>query len=289
MLAFLRWLRHGPLDFLAPVWTALGRRYRAIVRRFPGLTVSQKIGGYGPFKLLPEFTFSDLQNWGGGHNKGFRVCIEACQGKHCVFDVGAHVGFVAMPAASVLDPSGRLYAFEPAAANAQSLQRHLALNGLTQVEVIESLVGAEDLPHVDFYESVGPHGQNSIVLKNEHALKSEWGGYRRVQRPQISLDAFCMRESLAPEVIKIDVEGAEVGVLRGARSILRRYRPLIVLSVHPRQIEMAGDSLDGLRAVLDELGYDLRDMAGRPVAELKLDEYVVAPRSESACPEKSLS
>jgi FkbM family methyltransferase len=287
MLAFLRWLRHGPLAFLGPAWTKLGHYYRVVARCIPGLTVSQKIGGYGPFKLLPEFTFSDLKNWGGGHNKGFRVCIEACRGKRCVFDVGAHVGFVAMPAASVLDPCGRLYAFEPAAANARSLRRHLALNKLTQVEVIESLVGAEDLPHVVFYESVGPHGQNSIVLKNEEVLKSEWGGHRRVQRPQISLDAFCMRERLGPEVIKIDVEGAEVGVLRGARLILCRYRPLIVLSVHPRQIEMAGDSLDGLRGMLDELGYDLRDTAGRPVGELKLDEYLVVPRGESARPEKS--
>jgi len=280
MLALLRWLRHGPLNFFGPVWTALGRRYRTIVRRIPWLTISQKIGGYGPFKLLPEFTFSNLQNWGSGHNKGFRVCVEACRGKRCVLDVGAHIGLVAMPAASVLDANGRLYAFEPAAANAHILRRHLALNGLSNVEVIESLVGAEEWPNVAFYESDGPHGQNSIVLKSDEKLKSEWGGYKRIERPQVSLDVFCMRKRLAPEVIKIDVEGAEIGVLRGARSILHRYRPLIILSIHPREIVMTGDRVEALRELLDELDYDLCDTNGRTVAELKSGEYLVAPRAD---------
>jgi FkbM family methyltransferase len=279
MLKILRWLRHGPLAFLGPAWPAIGRRYRSAVRRIPGLTVKQKIGAYGPFRFISEFTFSKFEDWGSAHNKGFRYCVEACRGKTCVLDVGAHIGLVAMPIASVLGEGGRLYAFEPAAANARILRQHLALNGLHQVEVVETLVGEHDQKLVGFYESVGPHGQNSIVLKSKNALQSEWGDYIRTERAQVSLDAFCERLGLKPEVIKIDVEGAEINVLRGARALLRRSHPLIILSVHPREIVLAGGSLDALRKLLDELGYEIHDVNGLPVTELKLDEYVVVPRN----------
>jgi FkbM family methyltransferase len=277
-LSIVRWLRHGPLSFLGPLWLQLGRLYRAAARHVPGLSVPQKIGPYGPFRLVPEFTFSNFESWGGLHNRGFRACVEACRGKTCVLDVGAHIGLVTLPAASVLAKDGRLHAFEPAAANARILRRHLQLNGVQTVEVIQALVGERDGAQVAFFESAGPHGQNSIVLKGGDKLSSEWGGYARTERPQVSLDNHCERLNLAPEIIKVDVEGGELGVLRGARAVLARYSPLLFLSVHPREIQLTGESLEALRALLDEVGYEARDLDGHPVAEFRLDEYVVTPR-----------
>jgi len=278
MLSVLRWLRHGPLAGIGPLWPKLGRCYRAVSRFIPGWSVRQNIGPYGPFRLIPEFSFSDFVSWGGAHNRGFRYCIEACRGKTCVFDVGAHIGLVALPAASVLAQGGKVYAFEPAKTNADILRKHLALNKQCNIEVIEALVGDSDRQRVPFFESAGPHGQNSIVLKDRRTLKSEWGAYSRTERPQISLDSYCGQHALKPAVIKIDVEGAEVGVLRGARAVIRNCRPLIILSVHPRQIALAGETLEALREILEEFYYEVRDVDGRPVSEFKLDEYVVAPR-----------
>ena len=249
-----------------------------VFRHVPGAAFRQRIGPYGPFRLVAEFAFSDFANWGRAHNKGFRACIEACRDKTCVLDVGAHVGLVTLPAASVVAKGGRVHAFEPAATNARILRRHLHLNDVKNVEVFQSLVGAQDGGQVAFFESAGPHGQNSIVLKDGDKLASEWGGYAETARPQVSLDSHCERLKLAPEVIKIDVEGGELGVLRGARAVLARCQPLLFLSVHPREIQLTGESLDALRALLDEIGYEARDLEGHPVAEFRLDEYVVSPR-----------
>ncbi len=101
VVATLRHLRHGPLERLGPVWTALGDLYRT------GLTVTgasrptaHRIGGYGPFLLHGEFAFSDFEHWGWGHNRGFALCIEACRGKRCIVDVGAHIGLVTPPTSS---------------------------------------------------------------------------------------------------------------------------------------------------------------------------------------------
>ena len=280
LLALLRRLRHGPLAFLGPFWLRLGRGYRAVVRRLPFVSVRQRIGPYGPFRLGAELAFSDLENWGGAHNRGFAACIEACRGKHSVLDIGAHMGFVALPAASVLGPGGRLHAFEPARANLRSLRRHVRMNRLEdRIAIHEVLVGAETRDDVPFYESVGAHGQNAIVLKSETTLQSEEGGWRCTTHPQVALDDFCPARGLRPEVIKIDVEGAEIGVLQGARSVLMEHRPLIFLSIHPHEIGLAGGSLDELRALIDDLGYEICEIDGTPARELRLDEYLVRPRT----------
>jgi FkbM family methyltransferase len=277
MLSFLRRMRHGPLKGFDPAWLFLGRLYRKIVRWIPGLSVRQSIGPYGPFRLLPEFTFSDLENWGGAHNKGFVRCIEACRGKSCVLDVGAHIGLVTLPAASVMAEGGVLYAFEPAVANEQILHLHLKLNGCSNVVVTQSLAGDKDAAEVDFYESFGPHGQNAIVLKSKTTLISEHGGYSRTKRRQVSLDSFCCERKLAPEVIKIDVEGAELGVLEGAREILTTYRPVVYLSVHPREIKLAGRSLEELQHLIASLDYTLTTIDGDEASDLSLDEYLMVP------------
>ena len=278
MLKFLRWLRHGPLAALGPLWVRLGTVYRRAVHYIPGLSVRQYVGPYGPFLLSAEFAFSNFANWGGAHNRGFRTCVEACRGKTCVLDVGAHI--VSSPCR--FRPSwGRAASsmrFEPARANVELLRRHLKSNRIANADVVEALVGVEDREEVYFYESAEPHGQNSIVQKRSPAAGGEWNDFSWIRKPQLSIDSYCQRRGIAPEVIKIDVEGAEIGVLRGARETLRRSRPLVILSVHPREIALAGESLEILRDLLDELGYDIRDTAGLPVREFKLDEYVVSPR-----------
>lgn len=272
-IAFIRRLRHGPLKALAPAWHTLGRLYRLLYRVL-GLrrTVSTRIGPYGPFRLNGIFAFSDFEGWGGGHNDCFALCIEACRGKSCMIDVGAHIGLVALPAASVLDPKGRAFCFEPAMANNRLLTEHAALNDC-RIEVIPCVVGAEPDSAVSFFEMDEPTGMNAIA-NHQHR-----DGYREMQRRQVSLDSFCAERDISPEVIKIDVEGAEINVLRGARATLSRCRPAVFLSVHPREIVEMGESVATLSALIDELGYEVRDARGQRPAEFGLREYVLAPRA----------
>lgn len=91
----------------------------------------------------------------------------------------------------------------------------------------------------------------------------------------MSLDKFCTRHALAPEIIKIDVEGAEMEVLLGVADILRQYRPTIFFSVHPTELGLPGHSVEELRAVMHELGYKCRNMEGTPVGTLGFAEYLL--------------
>lgn len=270
MTAALRRLRHGPLRRLGPLWLLLGRGYRRVVSGL-GLSVTQRIGPYGPFRLDARFAFSAFARWGEGHNDGFSACVEACRGRRCVIDVGAHIGLVSLPVASVLAPDGLLVSFEPAAANRRLLEQHLRLNDLQgRVRVEPDLVGAECREEVVLHESGEASGMNSMV--------SRGGDYHPVRHRQITLDEYCKSQGLEPEVIKIDVEGAELDVLQGARETLRRCRPLIFLSVHPWHLGQLGRSTGELARLIDELGYECLTAQGAVVHEFGLREYVLSPR-----------
>jgi FkbM family methyltransferase len=232
-----------------------------------------RIGSYGPFKLDGRFAYADYEHWGEHtHNAGFEACIEACRGRDCVLDVGGHIGLVTLPAASVLGNHGKVIAFEPASANNRLLKYHIEINGLENVQVCDQLVGANEISEVDFYEQDTDSGLNSI------AQMSDDGRFTKSTRTQTTLDAFCATHGLAPDVIKIDVEGAEIGVLRGAYEIIRASQPLIFLSVHPKHIGQLGGSTTEILQILDELGYDCRDSNGHPAAVLDFSEYLLTPK-----------
>lgn len=273
VVATLRRLRHGPLKRFDALWLLLGRGWRWLFRRLGrAIPVRHKIGPYGPFSLDGFFAFSNFAEWGNRHNEGFAACVEACRGKRCVLDIGAHIGLVTLPVASVLAPGGRVVSFEPGSVNRAYLERHVEINGLKDsVKVESALVGAEESKATPFYELKEAAGQNTTIAG---ILPS---GARRSSIAQVSIDGYCTHAGLSPDVIKIDVEGAEIDVLRGATKTLASARPLVFLSVHPRQIQSAGRRLEELSAVIAAAGYECRHVDGSAVADYALREYVLRP------------
>lgn len=274
MLAWIRRARHGPLRRWAPIWTLLGRLYRGTLETLNlRPTVTMRIGPYGPFKLDGRFAFSNYEGWGGGKNAGFEACVEASSGTRCVLDVGAHIGLVSLPVSRVLAPGGRVYAFEPADFNRSLLRRHVALNGADNVEVVGDLVGERDDVGVAFYEQYTDTGLNTV------AVGPGQNSFVKTRKKQICLDTFCEQRGLEPEVIKIDVEGAETGVLKGAVQTIKSARPIIFLSVHPKHLSLLGRDPEELARLIDELGYDCRNVSGSEVSRLEGKEYVLQPKT----------
>jgi hypothetical protein len=73
--------------------------------------------------------------------------------------------------------------------------------------------------------------------------------------PTITLDRVSTIRRVDPDVLKIDVEGAELLVLRGARELLTRKSVAILCELHPLQMQNCRSSVDELQAYLDEIGY----------------------------------
>ena len=236
-------------------------------------TSSQSVGPYGPFRFNGDFALADFAEWGRGHNNGFVACVEASRGKSCVIDVGAHVGLVTIPVAHVVAAGGVVHSIEPAAVNRKHLEQHVKLNGLRNVVVHDCVIGATDEATVSFYEMDIPTGQSGLAVKKNPEA------YSRTSVRQVRLDTLAQQHTLAPDVIKIDVEGAEVGVLLGGGETIRRHRPLIVLSVHPKHLALLGHSLTDLESVLAQLGYAATTISGEPITEYRLEEYLLTPLS----------
>mgnify|MGYP003974544311 FL=1 len=272
VVAVLRRLRHGPLRFLSPVWTPLGNLYRRFLKRSgSSYTSTHQIGRYGPFRMSGEFAFSDFANWGEAHNSGFEFCIEASRGKACVLDIGAHIGLVSMPLSQVIAAEGQVFGFEPSTANRTMLKRHLSLNAIGNVEVVELLVGDRDVEDIVLFEHAGVSGMNTRAR-----VKSD-DTYLEAHHAQCTLDTFCRTRGIRPDVIKVDVEGAEFAVLEGAREILAGAKPVMVISIHPQHLKALGRDAAELHALAAASGYTVSDTDGNAVETFQLDEYVLKP------------
>jgi FkbM family methyltransferase len=224
--------------------------------------IKKTLGNFGKYRFSHEFTFYNLGSWGTGKNNGFNKLIDLAKGKKVVYDIGAHIGLCTMPISRVLNEGGRCYAFEPAKANVKLLKQHLKMNNINNVHVIESLVGGERLERVGFYEMNGDSGMNTISR-----VKKGVKEYKMTFKKQITIDGFVKEKGFVPDLIKIDVEGAEIRVLSGGEEVLKKYHPEIIISVHPKHIKDLGYSLDHLRKTISDLGYEIYDIDGASVKD----------------------
>jgi len=223
------------------------------------------------YKFDYNFIFSDYSNWGSGHNSGFNSLLKLSKDKKVVFDIGAHIGLCAIPLSKVIHKKGKIYAFEPSVENLKYLRKNIKYNKTNSITIVPFLVGTKTVEKRDFYESIHVDGMNSIVKYK----KSNF--FIRTFKKQISLDDFFCDNNLIPDIIKIDVEGAEVDVLDGAFKLLKTHRPIIVLSVHPKQLKMIGKSVKDLKNRIDSLQYKVLDDHNNEITKLSFAEYVLYP------------
>lgn len=139
-----------------------------------------------------------------------------------LLEVGANAGYMTVPLARMVGEAGRVVAFEPQPAIHRLLCANIALNGLSRVSCMHAAVGAEegsiDVPEIDPSQA-GNYGAVSLAGGAQ--------GRRSVQVPLVSLDRACGGLDRL-DAIKIDVEGMELEVLKGARDLIGRFRPVIV-------------------------------------------------------------
>lgn len=174
------------------------------------------------------------------------------------FDVGAHYGWVSLKTARHVGSIGHVVAFEPSPVLLKILKYHQQRNHLPQMTIVGSAVSEYDLERTTFHLlNGGLSSRNSLMLGREGLPFVESGQPSCLQAPSLKLDTFCESTGLAPNVIKIDVEGAEGMVLRGALQVLRQFRPVLVISIHPYWLP-ASDTTESITGFLEGIGYRVR-------------------------------
>jgi FkbM family methyltransferase len=189
----------------------------------------------------------------------YHAFIQPIEPGMTVFDIGAHIGLFTLAAAKRVGREGQVFAFEPCQETVALLKRHIHLNGWQdRVEVITAVV-SEVNGVVPFYthgvSMAASLGRENVEVLNPERLDNP---AHKSETASVTLDQFCKGRNIRPNVLKIDVEGAELRVLRGAQNVLLNEQLFILCEIHPKQMQYCGSSQHELIAFIDSIGYCLR-------------------------------
>ncbi len=176
-----------------------------------------------------------------------RLVSDVVRPGHTVWDIGANLGLFSFAAAAAAGAHGRVLAVEPDAMLVGLLRRSASLNrGQAEVDVLPAAVAA-DLAVGRFHVA----RRNRATSHLDGFGTSQTGGTRTTELvPTVTLD-WLARHFAPPDVIKIDVEAAEMKVLAGGTEVLRN-RPALIC-------EVAGENAAALARLLAPHGYTLYD------------------------------
>ena len=168
-------------------------------------------------------------------------------------DVGAHIGYFSMKAATKVGKSGHVLAFEPNPETLKLLRDNVIANRAENV-LVEAVACTDREQMLTLY--AGPSintGMSSIDSRNV-PLEGAPRSYSVRGRP---IDDVIRELNLTRvDAIKVDVEGAEVYVLRGAIDTLKRFHPKLVVEVVPEQLANLGTTRDDLTSLIKDAGYN---------------------------------
>lgn len=203
----------------------------------------------GPMKGS-RFILGSLSGEGGGASvylgkmepEQTAAMAEAIRPGGVFFDIGANVGYYTILASRLVGSNGKVVAFEPAPRNIEFLRHHVELNAAANV-VLKTCAVSNAKGPVRF--SLGPDSAMGHI-----------GEEGELEVETTTLDEVVSELGMTPNVMKIDVEGAEKEVFLGAARTLEKAKPAIFLSTHSDELRTW--CLEHLRG----LGYTVKPLIG---------------------------
>lgn len=188
------------------------------------------------------------------------------------YDIGANIGFFSLIAARRVGSSGHVYAFEPVPANVTAISRSVQLNGFSHVDVFGEAVGATSRTG----ELLLAHHIGGATIDSVDAPPDLRG---RIAIEIVAMDDIMgPRQLRPPQLVKVDVEGAELAVLTGMRNALCGHRPKVVYEVDDATREGMERKAAEVAAFLTGLNYAVADLpAAYPNADWHVSHYLAQP------------
>jgi FkbM family methyltransferase len=178
---------------------------------------------------------------------------------------GANVGYWVLGAAARLGAAGHAHSFEPSPELFQALEGNVRLNRMQQI-TCHRLAVTDRMGDVSFRPSPENTGRG--------ALSASSGEPTSIVVTGTTIDSFCREQGLARiDFLKVDVEGAEENVFRGATSILSGAKsPIVLFEIGGGQAEKYGSSAVRSKALLADFGYVPYRLHGGRLRRVEADE-----------------
>jgi len=238
-------IRHAPvLRSLTPVWGTLRGPYLRVMHGLGSRTgILISVGGIR-MRLHPEFA---TQNWETVEAASYRAFAALLKPGDVVFDLGAHIGTYSLIALSRIGATGRVIAYEPHEFTRRHLARHIEWSGAVDRILIRPVCCAAIEGTGAFYCVPNrAEGMNGLVPVE---------GFERTLVDVTTIDREVSLLGVAPTVLKIDVEGSEWEVLKGAVTTLANHHPRICLSLHRAALRRSGATPESVLTWLAGFGY----------------------------------
>jgi FkbM family methyltransferase len=175
-----------------------------------------------------------------------------------VYDIGANVGFYSLFASIIVGDTGHVYSFEPFPENLRELRKHLEMNHIKNCTVIGAAVSSADGEAI--FDASHDRCTGHLAVNGSLRVRT------------IALDGLLLRNEIRPpNLMKIDIEGAEFECLQGGSNVIQEFRPVIFLATHGREIHSACTEL------LAKWNYRLTPLYGQLVEST--DELIARPNN----------
>jgi len=207
-----------------------------VVKQEDGFLVKVKLCDAG------EISFLRPQDWEPHNDR--HVFVSHLREGMTVMDVGANLGLYSLLISRAVGPSGKVYAFEPVPEIFARLKEHIALNNATNVIPVPIALSDEK-----------GTVKMSVAGCGSSFFRHLSGEFVEVQVER--LDDFVEREGIEKvDAIKIDVEGAELRVIRGADKTIRRDKPILMVEIQAATLQAAGTTPEELFKTIVGYGYN---------------------------------
>lgn len=220
-------------------------------------------------KFLEELYYyhsSRLEEVGGERilippERGIKITDEAeflksMEGKKCIWDVGAHIGSISVYLSSKFE---KVIAFEPDPKNLKFLKKNAKKEGCENIKCVELALGSKNGKEIMHSEMLAGSGMSSFSGKNK--LKREFEvDCKKIDKVVEKIDK--------PDVIKLDVEGAEADVLRGAKNTLEEEKIEWVIEMHTSKTNQREDLIRKRNSSYKKIYNMLRD-SGHKISCIK--------------------
>jgi FkbM family methyltransferase len=177
--------------------------------------------------------------WEGALNFEYSpIFIELVKKVTVFFDIGANIGYYSILGSKV-NPELITYAFEPSTGANFYLSENVKLNNLSNRIFVESSALMDTSGEIDFYEIRNKKYPSIYNLSGEHNIGTKT--YKLSQKTKVqatTLDAYFSAKNIqALDLMKIDTEGAEAFILKGAHDVIAQFKPIIICELLFDKIE----------------------------------------------------
>lgn len=200
----------------------------------------------------------------GTYEKGILLYLRSILKKgDCFVDVGANIGLMSIFAAECIGKEGKVLAFEAHPNTAELLKQNIQLNSLLNIEVKQYALGSKEEKTLIYDNWQVNRGGASLVVKTKDSVAHDI----EVKK----LDTV-FPEGISPKAIKIDVEGFELEVLKGAVETIRKYHPVLIVELSENRSNAHDSSIELINFIKNLGNYHIYRLKGGKERKSKLVE-----------------